>query len=100
MPLAPDPDDDHPVLKVLAGVAAAATATVAWFFVVALVLELTNDRAYAAQRVGAGLISVLGLVLIIWRRTRLMGIGIAVGAPVAFFVEILALAILIAGATY
>lgn len=98
---APDIDEKHrvPSLVILGGFIVAALATTAWLLAIGYGTDLTNERAVAAHRIGAGLVFVVGLVLIIRRRTRLLGIGIALGTPIAFVAELIIWWFLIAGAT-
>lgn len=90
-----DAERRHPVW---AGFLLGVVATIVWFFVIAYGTDLHNYEFFNAVAIGSGCLLAGGLLLTLTKRTRLLGIGLAVGAPVAFVVEQVVLVLLLMNA--
>lgn len=90
MPLATVPGRKHLVIK---GVLFAALAMATWVLAVMVGTDLTNYEFFDALLVGAGLIFAAGVVLVPWRRTRLLGTGIALGVPLAYVLTVVVMVV-------
>lgn len=90
-----DPDN-RPTFAL--GVVVAVITTPLWFFIVAWGTSLTNDSFLLALAVLSGAVTVLGCLLAISWQSRRFGVGLAVGAPIAWFLEMIVLGILLMNA--
>jgi hypothetical protein len=68
-------------------------------FVLVLASDLTNDDAFYGLLVGSGLIFLAGVALALVRSLRPVGLGLMVGAAVAFLIEWGVLILLITSVT-
>ena len=84
---------------VWAGVVLAALATLAWCFVFYRT-DLADENFFAALAIGPGLVLVVGMLLIVPRRSRWFGVGLAAGAPVALVLAAVILAWLVINSQY
>lgn len=87
------------VNSVWTGLMTAAAATATWYFVVASATGLTNSGFMAALAIGSGAMFLVGVLLMLPKRTWRLGVGLAVGAPAAFAVETVVLVLLILSVT-
>ena len=85
--------------SIWAGVMAAAAATGVWYFVVAYATGLTNNGFMAVLAIGSAVLFLAGVLLMLPKRTWRLGVGIAIGAPVALVVETVVLVLLIMSVT-
>lgn len=79
------------------GVVVAVITTPLWYFIIAST-ELTNDSFFIGLAALSGAVTLLGALLTIPWHSRRFGAGIAVGAPVAWFLEMVILWILLMNA--
>jgi hypothetical protein len=82
------------------GVAVAVLTTPLWFLIVGWGTNLTNDPFLIACSALSGAVTILGCLLIIPWHWRRFGVGLAVGAPIAWLLEMLIAGLLLANATY
>lgn len=80
------------------GVVVAAITTPLWFVVVAST-SLTNEPFMIALTALSGAVALLGCLLALQWHWRRFGTGLAVGAPIAWLIQIVILVWLILGAT-
>ncbi len=87
------------VNSVWTGVLIAVAATVAWYFIVGYATGLTNNGFLAALSIGSAVLFLVGVLFMLPKRTWRLGVGIAIGAPVALVVETVVLVLLIMSVT-
>jgi hypothetical protein len=87
------------VNSVWTGFIVGVAATVTWYFVVAYATGLTNNGFMTALAIGSGVMFLVGVLLMLPKRTWRLGVGIAIGAPIALVVETVILVLLIMSVT-